>query len=253
VSPYNYSYSREDGDRRRRGGGGERREHGRDGRDRSSDEMPPLTPAEEADPYLAASRYLDTAFYPTKIYVGNLPNSISLTTLRTLFSPFGDIEDMNLVEGKDFGFVTYVEPAAAQQALVQMNGAILEGTLIRVNRAKIPERNRRGFAGVAWMDEDGELARLEEEQHQQAAVATTRVPRGVSNNNGYPSKRKLSSSDEACASAATRPSHPYPVRPRSPKLPPKPTGVAMYPPVGMDPRAATVAGRGRQILRYDDL
>ncbi|KAG0257305.1 hypothetical protein BGZ95_005280, partial [Linnemannia exigua] len=125
VSPY-YPHAR-DNDRRRRGGG--RRGGDREGRDRhSGDEAPPRNPAEEVDPYQAASRYLDTAFYPTKIYVGNLPSSISLTSLRTLFAPFGDIEDMNLVEGKDFGFVTYVEPAGAQQALAKMNGAMLDGT-----------------------------------------------------------------------------------------------------------------------------
>ncbi|KAF9934280.1 hypothetical protein FBU30_002698 [Linnemannia zychae] len=284
ISPY-YPYAR-DSDRRRRGG----RRGDRDGRDHySGDELPPRTPAEEIDPYQAASRYLDTAFYPTKIYVGNLPSSISLTSLRTLFSPFGDIEDMNLVEGKDFGFVTYVEPAGAQQALAKMNGAMLDGTYIRVNRAKIPERNRRGFAGVAWMDEDGELARLEEEQHQQAAAIAGgilaagpspfspshsrsessssshchyREDRNRSSNNGsmgstdrsgHP-RGSTNSSRAVSPAPPPRPTHQLPTRPRSPKLPPKPTGAASFPPVGMDPRAA-LAGRsgGRQILRYDDL
>ncbi|KAF9912267.1 hypothetical protein EC991_000158 [Linnemannia zychae] len=283
VSPY-YPHAR-DNDRRRRGGG--RRGGDREGRDRhSGDEAPSRTPAEEVDPYQAASRYLDTAFYPTKIYVGNLPSSISLTSLRTLFAPFGDIEDMNLVEGKDFGFVTYVEPAGAQQALAKMNGAMLDGTYIRVNRAKIPERNRRGFAGVAWMDEDGELARLEEEQHQQAAaiagglLATGSAPFSPSHSRSESSSsshqyhredrhkssssggmasadrhpRGSSNSSRAVSPAPVRPAHQLPTRPRSPKLPPKPTGAASFPPVGVDPRAA-MAGRGggRQILRYDDL
>ncbi|KAF9154752.1 hypothetical protein BG015_012077 [Linnemannia schmuckeri] len=286
VSPY-YPHARE-GDRRRRGGG--RRGGDREGRDRhSGDEVPPRNPAEEVDPYQAASRYLDTAFYPTKIYVGNLPSSISLTSLRTLFAPFGDIEDMNLVEGKDFGFVTYVEPIGAQQALAKMNGAMLDGTYIRVNRAKIPERNRRGFAGVAWMDEDGELARLEEEQHQQAAaiagtlLATGSTPFSPSHSrsessssshhhqhredrhrssssagmasadrSGHP--RGSSTSSRAVSPTPVRSAHQLPTRPRSPKLPPRPTGAASFPPVGVDPRAA-MAGRsgGRQILRYDDL
>ncbi|KAG0211233.1 hypothetical protein BGX28_008300 [Mortierella sp. GBA30] len=284
VSPY-YPHVRDGGDRRRRGSG--RRGGDREGRDRlSGDEMGP-SPVEEVDPYQAASRYLDTAFYPTKIYVGNLPTSISLTSLRTLFTPFGDIEDMNLVEGKDFGFVTYVEPAGAQQALAKMNGAMIEGTYIRVNRAKIPERNRRGFAGVAWMDEDGELARLEEEQHQQAAAiaggflaagppsASAPVPPSLSRSDSThrhredrysrtsggggmtTQERSLSStgSSRAHSPAPVRPTHQLPARPRSPKLPPKPTGAASFPPAGMDPRAVIASGRGgaRQILRYDDL
>ncbi|KAG0051782.1 hypothetical protein BGZ83_003308 [Gryganskiella cystojenkinii] len=289
VSP-SYSHGRDAGDRRRRG-------H-RDGRDPySGDEMTTAKPtAEELDPYAAASRYLDTAFYPTKIYVGNLPSSISLTGLRTLFAPFGDIEDMNLVEGKDFGFVTYAAPIGAQEALAKMNGAMIDGTLIRVNRAKIPERNRRGFAGVAWMDEDGELARQEEEQHQQAAAITggflgpATVASDLGRDLSSPSRggdrhrrpsigsggmatsghathhghhqshqRGHSTSSSRAVSptpvAPQRPAHQLPARPRSPKLPPKPTGAASFPPAGMDPRAVMAAsGRGgRQILRYDDL
>ncbi|KAF8933010.1 RNA-binding protein 39 [Dissophora ornata] len=232
----------------------------------------PGTSASEADPYLAASRYLDTAFYPTKIYVGNLPESISLTSLRTAFGPFGDIEDMNLVEGKDFGFVTYKEPEAAKMALEQMNGIKLDGTEIRVNRAKIPERNRNGFAGVAWMDEDGELARMEEEQHKQAAaIAKTILGPGSGSHSvhtplasppytsgsaagagAYGTRGPSSPSGFASPDKPLRPIHQLPPRPRSPKLPPKPT--TAFPPVGVDPRAAIAArGGGRQILKYDDL
>jgi len=190
---------------------------------------------------------------------------------------------MNLVEGKDFGFVTYLSPSGAQEALAKMNGAMLDGTYIRVNRAKIPERNRRGFAGVAWMDEDGELARLEEEQHQQAAGITGSfmsatgslesssllhredLLRQHSSGSGgmataghhHRSNSSLSSSRAVSPSSVVspRPAHQLPSRPRSPKLPPKPTGAASFPPAGVDPRAVMPAGGrgGRQILRYDDL
>ncbi|KAG0220497.1 RNA-binding protein 39 [Mortierella sp. GBA43] len=216
----------------------------------------------ETDPYVVASRYLDIAFYPTKVYVGNLPDSVSLTSLRTAFKPFGDIEDMNLVEGKDFGFVTYKEPSAARSALEKMNGASLDGATIRVNRAKIPERNRHGFAGVAWTDEDGDLARIEEEQHKQAAAVAGTVQSRESGPGVDPSVSGPSSSVDTNVSYGTRPSsdsgstarpvHALPQRPRSPKLPPKPS--MSYPPVGTDPRAAIAArSGGRQILTYDDL
>ncbi|KAF9968927.1 hypothetical protein BGZ73_009017 [Actinomortierella ambigua] len=278
---------------RHRGGDRRRRRDDRD--DRRSDDEQSHRPAEDQDPYAAASSYLDTAFYPTKIYVGNLPSSVSLTSLRTAFAPFGDIEDMNLVEGKDFGFVTFKEPSAAQEALAKMNGAVIDGTYIRVNRAKIPERNRRGFAGVAWMDEDGELARMEEEQHQQAAAIAAGVlnpaawaghdsmssrsspaagggsggggmAREAGHRSGYSSAAEGSNSRSSGGSAsssstagtfsgaAARTPHSLPSRPRSPKLPPKPTGDAVFPPAGIDPRAATsVRGGRRQILSYDDL
>jgi len=259
TSPY-YSYSRDRDDYKSR-------ERGRD------DERNPRPDhgghGTEVDPYVAASRYLDTAFYPTKIYVGNLQNSVSLTSLRTAFKPFGDIEDMNLVEGKDYGFITFKEPAAARLALEKMNGALLEGAEIRVNRAKIPERNRHGFAGVAWTDEDGELAKMEEEQHKQAAdVARTALGPGPGPGPGSRSESSPASSVHTSlppadasvsygtrppsSASAPRPVHQLPQRPTSPKLPPKPS--VTYPPVGVDPRAAIAArGGGRQILRYDDL
>ncbi|KAF9570980.1 RNA-binding protein 39 [Mortierella alpina] len=223
-----------------------------------------------ADPYVAASRYLDTAFYPTKVYVGHLPESVSLTALRTAFGPFGEIEDMNLVEGKDFGFVTFKEPEAARRALEAMNGATIDGAVIKVNRAMIPERNRRGFAGVAWTDEDGELAKLEEEQHRQAAAMAGNIlpPRHASSDLKQASEAKtmdtVSSTGGASygtrgpsqvAPIAVRSVHQLPPRPRSPKLPPKPTGAAAFPPAEMGPgaAAATTQGRGRRILSYDDL
>ncbi|KAG0210454.1 hypothetical protein BGX28_009264 [Mortierella sp. GBA30] len=232
----------------------------------------PLGASEVAvDPYVAASRYLDTAFYQTKIYVGHLPESASLTSLRTAFAPFGEIEDMNLVEGKDFGFVTFKEQEAARRALEAMNGVVVEGVVIKVNRAMIPERNRRGFAGVAWTDEDGELAKLEEEQHRQAAalagnfLSSSRGSSGVKFASEFKVADSVLPSVGAGASYGTRgpshvtptvarPVHQLPPRPRSPKLPPKPTGAAAFPPAEIDSRAAvTVQGRGRRILSYEDL
>lgn len=226
-------------------------------------------PGALADPYVAASRYLDTAFYPTKVYVGHLPESVSLTSLRTAFGPFGEIEDMNLVEGKDFGFVTFKEPEAARRALEAMNGAMIEGAVIKVNRAMIPERNRIGFAGVAWTDEDGELAKLEEEQHRQAAamagsVLSSRHASDLKQASEGKTTDALSSIRGAsygtrgpsqAAPTAVRSIHQLPPRPRSPKLPPKPTGAAAFPPAEMGPGAAAAAtqGRGRRILSYDDL
>ncbi len=177
---------------------------------------------------------------------------------------------MNLVEGKDFGFVTFKEPEAARRALEAMNGAKIEGAVIKVNRAMIPERNRRGFAGVAWTDEDGELAKLEEEQHRQAAaVAGSILPSrhassdlkqtsegkttDVISNVGGPSYGTRGPSQGA--SNVARPVHQLPPRPRSPKLPPKPTGAAAFPPAEMGSGAVIAAtqGRGRRILSYDDL
>ena len=58
-----------------------------------------------------------------KIYVGNLPFDASQTSVRDLFSPYGYVDDVALINDRDtgrprgFGFVEMAEQDAAMQAL----------------------------------------------------------------------------------------------------------------------------------------
>ncbi|KAG2186172.1 hypothetical protein INT43_002610 [Umbelopsis isabellina] len=109
------------------------------------------------DPYTAAARYIDTEFFPTKIYIGDLVG-LDKYQLEDAFSPYGQIEDIKTVAGKDFAFITYDHPESALYAIKRMDGVRLGKYRIKVNRAKIPERNRVGFGNVPWKDEDGVVA-----------------------------------------------------------------------------------------------
>ena len=80
-----------------------------------------------------------------KLYVGNLSYSVSKGELEELFSQYGAIEDIKIIEGKGFGFVEMSSQSEAEQAKETLNGSEFKGRTMRVDEAKPPkERQRRG-------------------------------------------------------------------------------------------------------------
>ena len=77
-----------------------------------------------------------------KIYVGNLPFDATQTGVRDLFSPYGRVDDVALINDRDtgrprgFGFVEMPESAAAIKALDALNGMEFGGRQLNVNEAK---------------------------------------------------------------------------------------------------------------------
>jgi len=77
-----------------------------------------------------------------KLYVGNLPYSITEQTIREAFGKCGNVDSVALITDRDtgqskgFGFVEMSTDAEAQAAIQQMNGASLDGRQIKVNEAK---------------------------------------------------------------------------------------------------------------------
>jgi RNA recognition motif-containing protein len=84
-----------------------------------------------------------------KIYVGNLPFSVTLERLKEIFAPYGDIEDAivmaNKFTGKSrgFGFVTFANEADADKALAEMNNKNIEGRELKVKEARPLEERPR--------------------------------------------------------------------------------------------------------------
>lgn len=88
-----------------------------------------------------------------KIYVGNLPYSVTDADLRETFSSFGEVSEVNLIadrftgESKGFGFVEMDNNSQADAAIKGLNGTDMKGRNIRVNEAKPktdrPSRGRR--------------------------------------------------------------------------------------------------------------
>jgi RNA recognition motif-containing protein len=84
-----------------------------------------------------------------RIYVGNLPWSVTRDKLQELFSSFGEIEDAIVVANKytgrsrGFGFVTFKNDADADKAIAEMEGKDVEGRNLNVKEAR-PMREDRG-------------------------------------------------------------------------------------------------------------
>ena len=86
-----------------------------------------------------------------RLYVGNLSFNANTDSVREAFSQFGEITDVHVVsdrvtgQSRGFGFVTLGTAEAAQKAIREMNGALLDGRALKVNEAE--ERPNRGGGG----------------------------------------------------------------------------------------------------------
>ncbi|TKA73572.1 hypothetical protein B0A55_07912 [Friedmanniomyces simplex] len=72
-----------------------------------------------------------------RLYVGNIHFSITEEDLKNVFEPFGELEFVQLQKeeqgrSKGYGFVQFVDPGQAKEALEKMNGFELAGRPIRV-------------------------------------------------------------------------------------------------------------------------
>ena len=82
----------------------------------------------------------------SKLYVGNLSYSVVNDDLQELFSSYGIVEEVKVIEGKGFGFVEMSTQADAEKAKEALSGFDLKGRTLRVDEAR-PRRNRqrRGY------------------------------------------------------------------------------------------------------------
>lgn len=83
----------------------------------------------------------------SKIYVGNLPYSVTDASLKSNFSEFGTVSsarvmmDRDTGQSKGFGFVEMASAEFAQAAINALNGMSVDGRVIVVSLAK-PRENR---------------------------------------------------------------------------------------------------------------
>lgn len=77
-----------------------------------------------------------------KVFVGNLPFSVTDEKLKTEFSRFGNVESARVVTDKHtgrsrgYGFVEFADQAAADASITGMNGQQMDGRPLTVNLAK---------------------------------------------------------------------------------------------------------------------
>jgi len=77
-----------------------------------------------------------------KLFVGNIPWTLTNESLKKLFQEFGEIEEAVIItdkftqRSKGFGFVTFVNDEDAQKAISEMNNKEVEGRPLTVNEAR---------------------------------------------------------------------------------------------------------------------
>ena len=89
----------------------------------------------------------------TKLYVGNLPFSVTSQELTDLFSQAGQVVSANIItdrfsgQSRGFGFVEMADESSAQTAVSQFNDYQMKGRGLKVNEAKPREGGRGGGGG----------------------------------------------------------------------------------------------------------
>ena len=87
-----------------------------------------------------------------KLYIGNLPYSVTETALREMFTPLGVVDSVSIITDRDtgrpkgFAFVEMTDDDAAKQAISQINGKSLDSRSITVAEAR-PQVQRSGGGG----------------------------------------------------------------------------------------------------------
>ena len=79
----------------------------------------------------------------SKLYVGNLSYSVTNEKLKELFSNYGEVRQVNIIEGRGYGFVEMSSPSEAEKAKEALNGSDFEERTLKVDEAR-PPRSREG-------------------------------------------------------------------------------------------------------------
>jgi len=95
-----------------------------------------------------------------KLYVGNLPYSVTQQALEETFGQCGTVDSVNVITDRDtgqskgFGFIEMSSDSEAQKAIQELNGTSIDGREIKVNEAKpkAPRRDRGGGGGYGGRD-----------------------------------------------------------------------------------------------------
>jgi len=88
-----------------------------------------------------------------KLYVGNMPFSMSEGDLRQLFEEHGSVDSVSVITDRDtgrprgFAFVEMPDDEAARTAMSSLDNKMIEGRNLKVNEARPRENRNRGGGG----------------------------------------------------------------------------------------------------------
>ena len=90
-----------------------------------------------------------------KLYVGNLPFSVTEDDVREMFGQHGNVHSVALINDREtgrprgFGFVE-IDDDALQNMISNLDGKEMDGRALRVNEAQDRPRGGGGGGGGRW-------------------------------------------------------------------------------------------------------
>ena len=93
------------------------------------------------------------------IYVSNLSFSVQDEDLKAFFADYGEVTSAKVIMDKltnrsrGFGFVEMADEAAAQKAIQELDGGMVDGRAIKVSVARPKEErtnSKRSFSSSKW-------------------------------------------------------------------------------------------------------
>ena len=75
----------------------------------------------------------------SKLYVGNLNYAVTAEELTELFSNYGQVQNVNIIEGKGFGFVEMSSQEEAEKAKESLHNTEFAGRTMKVDEARPPK------------------------------------------------------------------------------------------------------------------
>ena len=72
----------------------------------------------------------------SKLYVGNLSYSVTNEQLEELFSTYGEVRQVTVIEGKGFGFVEMSSQSEAEEAQKALNDTDFGGRTLKIDEAR---------------------------------------------------------------------------------------------------------------------
>jgi RNA recognition motif-containing protein len=85
-----------------------------------------------------------------KMYVGNIPYNATEEDIRELFSEYGEIDSLKIIQdqftgqSKGFGFIEMASEEDAKKAMLGLNEKIFMGKSLRIAEAR-PQQKRQSF------------------------------------------------------------------------------------------------------------
>lgn len=81
--------------------------------------------------------------FDNKLYVGHMNFTTTEDSLRDLFSQFGEVKYVKVIQGKGFGFVQLSSEEEVEKAIQELDGYNFEGFALKVAKAKPMDKTRR--------------------------------------------------------------------------------------------------------------